>query len=152
VRRAIVQTLRSFGWRQWLVVLLFAVVLGATALHATRAARRAIYWRQHQDEPISGWMTLGYVAHSYRVPPHVLYGALGLPPPRPGEPRDRRPLREIARDQGRTLDEIRPALQEAISRERAAQNARDPRGRHPDVQPRNDQPPDAPPRGDGGRP
>lgn len=117
MRRAIVQTLRSFGWRQWLVVALFVLVLGATGLHTARTVRRAAYWREHQDEPIRGWMTVGYVAHSYHVPPYVLYQALDLPHD-PHEPHDRRPLREIAREQGRTLEEITLVLQDAIKHAR----------------------------------
>ena len=68
-----------------------------------RAVRPAIYWHYHQDEPIRGWMNVGYVAHSYHVPPHVLYRALGLP----HKPPDKRPLREIAKAQNRSMDEIR---------------------------------------------
>jgi hypothetical protein len=161
VRRAIVQTLRGFGWRQWLVVALFVLVLGATALHAARTFQRARYWREHRDEPIRAWMTVGYVAHSYRVPPRALYQALDLPPRDPGSPRDRRPLREIAREQGRTLEEISAALQQAIERERAAQNTRGPRAHTPNSQnpetqlpgdhPQNAPPAHPPPR-DGGRP
>ncbi|MDT7605430.1 MAG: hypothetical protein QOF61_3427 [Acidobacteriota bacterium] len=115
MRREIVQTLRGFGWRQWLVVATFALVLGVTGWHVARTVRGAIYWRHHQEEPIRGWMTVGYVAHSYHVPPHVLYEALNLP----REPRERRrPLREIAKSQGRTMDEIRAVLQDAITRAR----------------------------------
>ena len=54
-------------------------------------------------------MNIGYVAHSYRVPPHVLHQALGLPP----KP-DKRPLRRIAKAQNRTMDEVRAILQDAI--------------------------------------
>ncbi|MFN2598265.1 MAG: hypothetical protein ABR563_13885 [Pyrinomonadaceae bacterium] len=154
MRRGVVQTLKGFGWRQWLVVLLFFVVLGATALHATFTLRRAIYWRQHQDDPIRGWMTVGYVAHSYRVPPRVLYEALDLPPREPHDPhapRDRRPLREIAREQGRTVEEITATLQAAIARERERQRATPPNPRAPPTSP-HAPPPPPPRRDDGGKP
>ena len=98
--------------RQWLVVLAFVVVVSFTGLFAVRTVRRAIYWHYHQDEPIRPWMSLGYVAHSYGVPPWVLYQALGLPP-KPGG-RDRRPIREIAREQHRSVDEVIAILQDAI--------------------------------------
>ncbi len=154
MRRAIAQTLRGFGWRQWLVVALFVLVLGATALHATRTWQRARYWREHRDEPIRAWMTVGYVAHSYRVPARVLYQALDLPPREPGSPRDRRPLREIAREQGRTFEEISATLQTAIERERATQNAHAPGGRpaHELKGEPTEAPPAHPPPRDGGRP
>lgn len=58
---------------------------------------------------IRPWRNLRYIAHSYRVPPDVLNEALGLPP----EP-DRRPIREIARDQNRSVEEVIAILEEAI--------------------------------------
>jgi hypothetical protein len=107
---SIFRTLKAFGWRQWLVVGVFLLFAGFTAFHAVHVARGVIHWRARRDEPIRGWMTVGYVAHSYRVPPHVLYLALGLP----HRPPDRRPLRNIARAQRRSLDELRAILQHAI--------------------------------------
>jgi hypothetical protein len=104
------QKLNRFSWQQWCVLAAFLLVLGFTGLHAARTINAALYWRNHRDEPIRGWMTVGYVAHSYHVPPHVLYQALGLP----HRPPDRRPLREIAQAQNRSLDEVRTILQDAI--------------------------------------
>lgn len=106
----IVNTLKRFNRRQWLVLVAFLFVLGFTGFHAYRFARNAIYWHYHQDEQIQGWMTVRYVAHSYRVPPHILYQALGLPQ----RPPDRRPLKEIARAQNRSLDEVKALLMDAI--------------------------------------
>jgi len=96
--------------RQWIVVLAFLVVLCGIAFFAQRAIRPAIYWHYHQDEAISGWMNVDYVAHSYHVPPHVLFLALGLPL----RPPDKRPLRDIASEQNRSMDEIKAILLDAI--------------------------------------
>ena len=96
--------------RQWLVVLAFFVVLAGTIFFAVRTIRPAIYWHYHQDEPIVGWMNIEYVAHSYKVPPHVLYLALGLP----HRPPDKRPLADIARSQNRSVEEVRAILLDAI--------------------------------------
>ena len=104
--------MRSLGWRQWLVVLAFVLVVSATGLFAVRTVRRAIYWHYHQDEPIRPWMSIGYIAHSYNVPPWVLRQALGLPP-KPNGP-DRRPIRQIAREQNRSVAEVIALLQDAI--------------------------------------
>jgi len=98
--------------RQWLVVLAFVVVVSFTGLFAVRTVRRAVYWHRHHDETIRPWMSLGYIARSYGVPPWVLYQALGLPP-KAGGP-DRRPIREIAREQHRSVDEVIGILQDAI--------------------------------------
>src|SRR5256885_6971459 len=106
------QQMKKLKWQQWLVVLAFALVVSFTGLFVVRTARRAIYWHYHQDEPIRPWMSLGYIAHSYRVPRWVLDQALGLPAT-PGKP-DRRPIREIAREQHRPVDEVIAILQEAI--------------------------------------
>ena len=126
-KRKLLPTLAAFNWKQWLALTAFILVLGFTGLHVVRIARELIYWQYHRDEEIRGWMTIGYVAHSYRVPPHVLQQALGLPD-RP----DRRPLREIAKSQNRSMDEIRAILQDAIT------HARPPN------------PPPSPPRREGG--
>jgi len=92
-----------------------ALVILVTGLFAVRTVRRAIFWRTHRDEVIRPWMSIPYIAHSYRVPPRVLYQALGLSP----QPHDRRPLKQIAREQSRSVDEITSVLLDAIARERA---------------------------------
>lgn len=117
--RRITRTLSAFGWQQWLVLAAFLIATAFTAFTAVHTARRVIYWRAHRDEPIRGWMTVRHVAHSYRVPAAGLYRALGLPEERP----DRRPLREIARMQHRSVDEIRTILLDAISRARPPSTA-----------------------------
>lgn len=102
--------LKKFSWRQLVLAVAFLVSLSVTIFFVVRAVRPIIYWHYHQDEPIRPWMNVGYVAHSYRVPPHVLYQALGLP----HKPPDKRPLREIAKAQNRSMDEIRTLLMDAI--------------------------------------
>jgi hypothetical protein len=101
--------MKNPGWQRWVALIAFALVLSFTGFFAVRTVRRAIYWHYHQDEPIRPWMSLGYVAHSYSVPPWVLHKALGLPL-RP----DRRPIREIAREQNRSVEEVIAILQDAI--------------------------------------
>jgi hypothetical protein len=104
--------MKAPGWRQSMMLVIFALVVTVTVLFAVRTVRRAIYWRQHRDEVIRPWMTVPYVAHSYRVPPPVLYEALGIPH-RPG---DHRPLRQIAREQNVSADHVIETLQTAIVR------------------------------------
>jgi hypothetical protein len=105
------------GWQKWMVMAALALVVLATGIFAVRTVRRAVYWRAHHDEVIRPWMSIPYVAHSYRVPPHVLYQALGISP----QPHDQRPLKQIARAQNRSVDEVISVLSEAINRERANQ-------------------------------
>src|SRR5665647_829515 len=102
MRLKLISTMRTFRWQQWLVVAMFILIAGFTAFKAVDIARDVIYWQAHRDEPIHGWMSVGYVAHSYRVPPYVLYLALGLP----HKPPDKRPLRDIAKMQHLSLIHI----------------------------------------------
>lgn len=92
-----------------ILLVLFVLVVAFTGYHAVRMVGDAIYWSAHRDEPIERWMTIGYVAHSYHVPPHVLEQALNLPM----KP-DRRPLGQIAKDSGVSMDEVRAKLTDAI--------------------------------------
>ena len=105
-----------FGWKQWVALSALVLVLLVTGLFAVRTVRRAIYWRLHRDEVIRPWMSIPYVAHSYRVPPQVLYDALRIPHP----PHDRRPIKEIAKEENRSIEEVIATLQSAIVRERVA--------------------------------
>ena len=102
--------------RKLFVALLAAFLLAATVsgVLAVRLVVRTIYWSAHQNEPIEGWMPLGYVAHSYGISPVVLQTALGLPV----DIRDRRPLSEVAAQQGKSFEEVRKALDAAIAAER----------------------------------
>lgn len=102
-------------WKQWVVAAAFALIVLITVSFAVRTVRRAIYWRLHRDEVIRPWMSVPYVAHSYRVPPRVLYESLRIPP----QPHDRRPIREIARQQNRSVNDIIQTLESTIARERA---------------------------------
>jgi hypothetical protein len=111
---SLIERLGGLRWHQWLVIAAFFLVLAFTGLHAFRAFRKAVYWSHHRDEPIHAWMSVGYVARSYHVPPRVLYEALGLQ----HTPHDRKPIREIAREQNRPVHEVIAVLQDAIVRAR----------------------------------
>ena len=106
--------MKRFGRTQWLIVFALVLVVALTGLFAVRTVRRAVYWSFHRDETIRPWMSVPYVAHSYRVPPHVLYEALGIPHP----PHDRRPIRELAHEQNRPAEELIAILEKAIAHER----------------------------------
>jgi hypothetical protein len=93
-----------------LLILAFVIALGFTGYYVVRTVSAAIYWSQHKNEPIKGWMPIGYVAHSYHVPPHILSQAIGLPQ----GPPDHRPIAVIARSQGRTVATLVAKLDYAI--------------------------------------
>ena len=68
-------------WRtQRLALIAFLLALSVTGFFATRFIASSIYWADpaHRNVQIEGWMTPGYIARSYRVPPEVVRAALGL--------------------------------------------------------------------------
>jgi hypothetical protein len=101
--------------QKWIALIAFVLVILITGVFTVRTVRRAVFWRLHREEVIRPWMTIPYVAHSYRVPPRVLYQALGISP----TPHDRRPLKQIAREQNRSVEEVSSVLNDAIASERA---------------------------------
>jgi hypothetical protein len=100
----------SYQRGRWLLLAAFLLAVGFTGFYVVRTVRDAIYWHAHHDEPIAGWMTLGYVAHSYHVPPHVLFLALGMDP----GPPERRNIATIAAAQGRSVEQVAALLNNAI--------------------------------------
>jgi hypothetical protein len=106
--------MRKSGWIKVALAAAFLLALLFTGLFAARTVRHAMYWHRHRDEQIRPWMSIHYIARSYRVPPPVLFDAIGL---KPGPP-DRRPLRAIAAEQNRPVGELISELQTAIVRER----------------------------------
>jgi hypothetical protein len=56
-------------------------------------------------------MSVPFVAHTHHVPAAVLFHAIGLEP----EPHDRRPLRTIAREQHRPVEDVVRDLERALA-------------------------------------
>jgi hypothetical protein len=107
--------MKRLGRQRWLIAIAFVLAASVAGLFAVRTIRRALYWSSHRDEAIRPWMSVSYVAHSYRVPPPVLYRAIDLTP----VPHDRRPLRDIALEQNRTVETLTAELQKAVVEFRA---------------------------------
>lgn len=104
-------------WNRKLVLIIALIVVGLlTANFAIRSFGHAQRLRARADEPIQGWMNVPYIARSYRVPPDIVASAIGLTP----QQRDRRPLWQIAQEQGRSPDTLIAAIKTAIERDRAA--------------------------------
>jgi hypothetical protein len=102
-----------FDWHEWLIILGFVLSLALVGVFVARSVH--VVRQLHQDEPIRPWMTVTYVAHSYRVSSSILFQALGLP----ARPRDRRPLSTIARAQNRPVQDLIADLQRAIAQARS---------------------------------
>ena len=120
---------RERVWRR-IGIALFVMVVAFTGYQAVRTISAALYWNAHRDEPIERWMTIGYVAHSYHVPPPVLHEALGLAPAP-----DHRPLGRIARESGQSFDQVAAKLTYAIVHVRPPYPPRRPPSVHPSFAP-----------------
>ena len=92
------------------VGLAFVLAITGTFVFASRARRQARLIRT-ENEPISAWMSVPFIAHTHHVPASVLFQAIGV---HPQEPRDRRSLRRIAHDLNRPAPELIAQLQRAI--------------------------------------
>lgn len=69
-------------WRQnRLLVSAFLLALGVTVFFGGKLVLSTIYWADpaHRNQPIEGWMTLRYVAHSWNLRPNAIDSALDLP-------------------------------------------------------------------------
>ncbi|HEX9012979.1 MAG TPA: hypothetical protein VF813_05665 [Anaerolineaceae bacterium] len=98
----------KFRFSTLLVILGFLLSLGLVIIFTIRGLHALP--RGHMGEPIRPWMSVPYIARSYDVPTAVLFQALGLP----DDPRDRRPVAVIAREQHRTIRSAVHALYQAI--------------------------------------
>jgi hypothetical protein len=56
------------------------LALGLALMLGARAVVQWVYWPMHREQTIRGWMTPGYVARSWNVPPEVVGAALELEP------------------------------------------------------------------------
>ena len=101
-----------------LLVLGFLGALILTTILFVRLIADVAYWPQHQDEPISGWMTVGYVAHSYDVDKDGLIEALGIET----DLRRHLTLKAIADAQDMSLTELRNALLKAVIDQRVTRD------------------------------
>jgi hypothetical protein len=107
--------------RTLLLTLGLALAIALTFLFGYRAGRhvRLIRW---ENEPIRQWMSIPFIAHAHHVPPEILYHALGLEP----QPRDHRPLRRLARDQKRPVEQMIRDLNAAIAQNRPTPESKKP--------------------------
>lgn len=94
--------------------LAFCAAALITVFFAARGVFFAVYWSDpaHRDQPIEGWMTPGYIAHSWGVSPELVIQTLDLGQ---GEGSRRKTLSDIAKARGVDVEVLIAALQDAIS-------------------------------------
>ncbi len=88
----------------------FLVAIAATLIFGIRASRHARRLR-FENEPIRPWMSVPFIAHTHHVPAATLFRAIGIVP----EPHDRRPLRVIARQEHRPVEDLIEDLDRALA-------------------------------------
>ncbi|MGI3167731.1 hypothetical protein ACRARG_01170 [Pseudooceanicola sp. C21-150M6] len=91
-------------WRHHPFALSFFGLAAVLALvFAVRLTLFSVYWADpaHRQQHPEGWMTPGYVAHSWHLPPEEVFRELGLTPPA-----DRMTLERIAADKGMPLEAL----------------------------------------------
>ncbi len=99
------------SWRRTVAVgLAFVLAIAGTFVFGSRAGRHARQIRT-ENEPIRGWMSVPFIAHTHHVPASVLFQAIGI---LPREPHDQRSVRRIAHDVNRPVAELIAQLQRAI--------------------------------------
>jgi hypothetical protein len=107
-----------FRRHPWLTSALMLAVL-LTLFFAGRFAVGAVYWAQHRQDPISGWMTVGYIGRSWQLDPREIDAVAGFPLPQ-GHPLT---LEEIARQRGVPVAEIIAQAEAAVAKLQAAGRA-----------------------------
>lgn len=105
--------------RRTLLKIAFGLAIAAAVALAARAALRFLYWRNHRDEKVAGWMPLGYVARAHAVPLAALRRALGLPE----DVVDRRPIEAIARERGVATAVFVAEVEQALAAVKAERGA-----------------------------
>jgi hypothetical protein len=97
--------------RQTLILVLgFCLAVVATFFFGYRAGRTArhVHW---QNEPIQPWMSVPFIAHTHHTDSELLFQAIHVQP----NPRDHRPIRDIARAENLPAAELIRNLQNAIA-------------------------------------
>jgi hypothetical protein len=114
-------SLGAFGhvrhlWRQNRVLLIaFGLALFVTVFFGVRLVVHAIYWSGHRDAELADWMTIGYVAQSYRVERDDLARSVGV---EPGFGQ-RLTIAEIAERTHQSVSQVEAALLAVIQARRA---------------------------------
>jgi hypothetical protein len=98
-----------------LLALAFLLAIAIVFVFGYRAGRRAHLMRW-ANSPIRAWMSVPFVAHTHHVPIETLFDAVGVRP----NPRDRRSLRRIAREEKRPVEDLIHQLDAAIAKARGA--------------------------------
>ena len=92
-----------------------AAALVLSLVFAFRLTFDAMHWHDTpENDPLAGWMTPRYVAHSWAVPPTVIREALAIP-----SDTRRMTVSSLADERGMTTEEVILQIEAAIAAFRA---------------------------------
>lgn len=111
----------NFRSRSFWLKAAFVGAVAVTVFFVVRLVAFSIFWAdpEHRDQTVAGWMTPGYVAHSWHVPRDVMNDALALPPSPDGPPAKRKTIEEIAAERGIPVAQLIAQIDAAIAAHRA---------------------------------
>jgi hypothetical protein len=91
----------------------FVLACVLTLFFALRVVYGAVYWANHKNVDVRGWMTVGYIAKSWDLKGPDLDALARLPTPKvKGHPQ---PLAEIAKDRGVPVADVIAEVEAAIA-------------------------------------
>ncbi|AUH34693.1 hypothetical protein [Paracoccus tegillarcae] len=107
---------RHLHRRDWPIAAAFLVAVALTGFFGFRLVDRALYWTNpaHQHQAPQPWMTVGFLARSWHLPPPELAQAIGITD---GSMRGLR-LSEIAEVQGIPIEALIDTLNDRLAQER----------------------------------
>lgn len=108
--------MKDLARRHPFLVAAFALALALSLFFSARIVVRTIYWSQHREEAVAGWMTVGYVGRSWGLDPREIDARAGLPMPENGRPFT---LEQIARERGVPVAQIIALVEETVATMRA---------------------------------
>ncbi len=111
--------LKNLWQNHKLSLLAFVLAAAVTLIFAVRLVVMTVYFSNpaHQNQPLEGWMTPRYVAHSYDLTAKELEQVLGIDPT--GVPRIH--LKDLLEDQGITLQELQARLDAVTTARKTAE-------------------------------
>lgn len=117
---SILNASRSLWRRNRFLFLAFIAAVAVTVFFAGRLLYFSVYWADpaHRGQALEDWMTPGYVAHSYGLPPEVVRDVLELDA---GDGK-RRTLADIAKSSDLTLEEIQRRIDAAAQAHEGGQD------------------------------
>lgn len=108
--------MKGLARRHPVLVAAFVLALALSLFFSARIVVRSVYWSQHREEAVAGWMTVGYVGRSWGLDPREIDARAGLPMPENGRPFT---LEQIARDRGVPVAEIIALVEATVATLRA---------------------------------